>query len=492
MAKKTAVIDIGSNSARMAIYEKTSQFGFHLLKEIKSRVRISEHTYENGGYLQPVPMDRAMKVVKEFMLIANALKVRKTLCVATSAVRDAPNKKEFISRFKKETGVNMKVIDGQTEAYFGAVAALNLLPIDEGVTVDIGGGSTEFALIRDRKIIERCSLNIGTIRLKELFYDHKRSVGEAVGFIEEELVKLPDTIRSKNVIGIGGTVRAMSKAIMREEKYPLDTLHGYEINVEEYADFYQAIYATPLMRLTRFGIREERLDTIREGALIFSKVLRLFDAKKVITCGVGVREGVYLHDLLRNHNGVFPKGFNPSVRSLLDRYGQTSDQSEFVVKASLEIFDALRPRHRVSNTYKYHLRYAARLSNIGDSLDYYGHHHHGEYFIANGLKYGFTHEDRVLIALLVKYHGKKIPGYSAIEGKEKLYPDIEALKWLSFILSVAECVNSDLSGPRVRFSFSNETLYIESDNELYLAKEMVKKLSKPAPIALVFCYKKAL
>ena len=169
MAKITAVIDIGSNSARMAVFKKTSHFGFVLLKEIKSRVRISEGAYENGGNLQPFAIDRAINALREFLIIAKSLKARKILAVATSAVRDAPNKNIFLSKVKKELGLKIKVINGDKEAFFGAVAASNLLPYENGITIDIGGGSTEFALIQNKKVIDKISLKLGTVRLKELF-----------------------------------------------------------------------------------------------------------------------------------------------------------------------------------------------------------------------------------------------------------------------------------------------------------------------------------
>jgi len=81
MAKRTAVIDIGSNSARMVIFERTSRFAFHLIHEVKSRVRISENAYENDHNLQEIPLERAYQALKEFLLIIKQYKVRKTLCI---------------------------------------------------------------------------------------------------------------------------------------------------------------------------------------------------------------------------------------------------------------------------------------------------------------------------------------------------------------------------------------------------------------------------
>src|SRR5574344_2838698 len=154
MSKITTIIDIGSNSMRMVVLEKSSRFAFSLINETKSKVKISEGCYENGGNLQEVPMQRAYESLKSFLNISNALKSRKIICVATSALRDAPNSKTFINKVRNDLGLNIKVIDGEKEAYFGGVAASNLLHDDDFVTVDIGGGSTEFRFVKDGKLIK--------------------------------------------------------------------------------------------------------------------------------------------------------------------------------------------------------------------------------------------------------------------------------------------------------------------------------------------------
>ena len=189
MSKVTTIIDIGSNSMRMVVLQKSSRFAFNLINETKSRVKISEGCYENNGNLQEIPMQRAYESLKSFLNISSALKSRKIICVATSALRDAPNSKIFISRIKKDLGLNIKVIDGEKEAYYGGVAALNLLHENSFVTVDIGGGSTEFCFIKDGKIEKSISLNIGTVRIKELYFN-KDNINGAKKYILDELRNL--------------------------------------------------------------------------------------------------------------------------------------------------------------------------------------------------------------------------------------------------------------------------------------------------------------
>ena len=228
MSKVTTIIDIGSNSMRMVVLQKSSRFAFNLINETKSKVKISEGCYENGGNLQEIPMQRAYESLKSFLNISTALKSRKIICVATSALRDAPNSNIFISRVKKDLGLNIKVIDGEKEAYYGGVAALNLLHDNSFVTIDIGGGSTEFCFVKNGKIEKSISLNIGTVRIKELYFN-KDNIEGARKYILEELKKISDLGIEipKRVVGIGGSIRALSKMVMTNNNYPLDILHGY-------------------------------------------------------------------------------------------------------------------------------------------------------------------------------------------------------------------------------------------------------------------------
>ncbi len=486
MAKITAVIDIGSNSARMAVFERTSRFGFHLIKEVKSRVRISEDCYENNGYLQPKAIARAQKAVKEFVAIAKALKANKILCVATSATRDAPNRSEFISLIKKETGIAIKVIDGHKEAFYGAVAALNLLHIEEGLTVDVGGGSTECALIKEGKIVDLFSLNIGTIRLKELYFDKKAPMSEPINLLKEEMAKLHENIDTTTLIGIGGTARALAKSIMKKEKYPIDSIHGYEFPTDDNLDTIVKIASSEVLKLKKYGIKDDRLDTIRGGALIFAEIIKKYNIQKVVCSGVGVREGVFLSDVLRNCNHKFPNNFNPSIKSITDRFETNEKLSIVNTKLALGIFDALKPKHGIDDKYKYHLKIACRLSSIGISLNYYDKHKHGSYFLENALNYGFKHRDRSIISLLVKYHHKKVPTNADISDIKSLMPDISLLQWLSFILSLAECVNASYNAEDAEFEYDNNTLYVYTQEELYIAKEYLKTLAKPVPLAVIF------
>ena len=402
MAKRTAIIDIGSNSVRLVIFEKTSRFAFHLIHQLRSRVRISENAYQNNGYLQEVPLERAYKALKEFSFIIKDYQVRKTLCVATSALRDAPNKKDFISKIKKDLNLNIKIIDGKEEAYLGGLSVANLLHLDSALSIDIGGGSTELALYTDKKVIETYSLDLGTVRLKELYFDKGNSEG-AIQHINQELLKLPQDLRHENIVGIGGTLRAISKMIMQKENPSYQRLHGYCFQLAEQEDYINSIINATQDELVGLGVKKDRLDLIQSGLLILVALIKKTGANSITSSAVGVREGLFLSDLLRSQQHKFPNNYNPSLRSLLDRFSQSKD-TKYLSQESSKLFELLANKLSLDNTYKEAFLVAVKVSQIAKEVHYYEAPRHAYYILLNSLNYNYSHKETLLIQAIQTLH----------------------------------------------------------------------------------------
>ncbi len=486
MAKITTVIDIGSNSMRMVVMQKSSRFAFHLVNETKARVKISEGSYENGGNLQEIPMERAFNSLKSFLNISKSLKSRKIFCVATSAMRDAPNSKIFVNRVKNELGLDIKVIDGTKEAYFGGVAALNLIKADDFITVDIGGGSTEFAIVRNKNIEHVLSLDIGTVRLGELFFSKGDMEGAKKYILNklEELKSCGYEIPS-TVIGIGGSIRALSRVIMKKNYYPLDVLHGFKYNVNSNIQLFEAIYNSKNNNtLKLLGIKKDRFDTIKEGTFIFSTILNELNIQEVVTSGAGVREGVYLTDLLRNSNCKFPSNFNVSVRSLLDRFQVDEKTSAYNGSNARKIFDVLKPIHQLDDKYRTLLVIASKLHSIGNSLNFYKGNDSTAAFILNGLNYDFLHSSRVTVAHIIKFSKKSLPMQRDMIKHKMLLPPLETMQWLSFMISLNLLINNDLSAPKVEYNLKDSKLCIDMESDIYLVKSEIDKLQMPKGIKI--------
>lgn len=486
MAKTVAVIDIGSNSARMVVYEKTSRFAFHLLHEAKSKVRISQNAYQNGGNLQEIPMQRTFDALSDFLNIAQSYKARKILCIATSALRDAPNKKIFINRVQKELGLGIKVIDGQKEAYYGGVACANLLANQENaMSIDIGGGSTEFSIINNKDVSNTFSLELGTVRLKELFFD-KDNVEGAIEYIDQQL-QILETLTPTTLIGIGGTFRAIASAIMNKTKHPLNKLNGFECDVMLFEEYLTNILSADTKKLKKIGIDEDRFDIIKPGALILQRVLRKLSIQNLIASGVGVREGVYLCDLLRNSKHRFPQNYNPSLRYLLDSYLRDSNYSNQLSLVSKKIFDLTHRSLEIDPSLRFELGIAAKLYPIGTNIHFYSKNKHSYYLIQSALEYGYTHSQILVIATLARYAKRKLPSTTHVKRYKILLPENKTLKALSYMLSIAISL---LSHRPINIDFELEfdkgTLVVRSKSPMYLSKDALAKLDKIKELKVQF------
>lgn len=478
MAQCTAVIDIGSNSMRMAVFQKTSRFAFHIIHEVKSSVRLAQNAYSNGGNLQPSAMDRGCEAIGEFLRVAESFKARKILCVATSALRDAPNKSDFIRRIQQEHSLSIKVIDGDKEAYLGGIACANLLPKVNAITVDVGGGSSEFSLLDNGNVTQTLSLNIGTVRLKELFMDNGDIEG-ASAYIDTALQALPFH-SIPTLIGIGGTFRAISHGIMKKEDYPLKKLHGFSTTDASFKSFCEAVLDASPKKLKSLNIKLDRFDTIKSGALIFLRILNYLHSKTLICSGVGVREGVFLSDLLRNSAHKFPSNYNPSVRYLLDTHAIHSNHGVECSAVFKKLFDATHEHLKLAPSWRHELSIAAKLLPIGLGVRYYAYQKHSHYLALSALDYGLTHSQIALISHLLLFKkgstsSDLLPknSYSSLLPDTKTLDTLHYLLWLSHILLAGR-----ISAQSFSVSFSDGELRIQA-HPIYLAREQLKNLVAP-------------
>jgi exopolyphosphatase/guanosine-5'-triphosphate,3'-diphosphate pyrophosphatase len=488
MKQRTAIIDIGSNSGRLVIFEKTSRYSFQLICEQKSKVRIGEGAYEKEGYLQPVGIKRAYLTLASFKETIQKYKAKKTICVATSALRDAPNKEAFIRWIKKELNLKIDVIDGKREAMFGAIAVRNLLPLKDAISIDIGGGSADMALIRNGNIVETHSLNLGTVRLKELFFDKQKPIDEARNSIQIALQTLPPTFQSSLAVGIGGTARTIAKSIMKRTQYTLDKLHAFTFNLSSHHAYLEEIIHSSAKNLKNYPLPSGRFDTIREGTLILQMILEHIGAQEVITSEVGVREGVYLNELLKHDNLQFPTHKNPSIESLLSRFKpmvNIEKKKKIKLHIALKLYNILLKEIPQGTDYKRELLLALKLSSIGKTLTIYKSQKHAFYIAQQELNYGFTHQQMLLISMLLRTHGNSLVKNTLYDLYQPLLPPKETFAWLSFIFTLSVYIHEASNEAFIEFTYSNKTLIIYSDKSLYLIKEKVKALQKPKAFAII-------
>ncbi|MCD8213715.1 MAG: hypothetical protein LUC34_06695 [Campylobacter sp.] len=178
----------------------------------------------------------------------------------------------------------------------------------------------------------------------------------------------------------------------------------------------------------------------------------------------------------------FPQNFNPSVKSLQDRFILTDNKA--VTRYVKEIFLSLSKIHKLKEEYLDVLIVASKLYNIGQDIGFYGDHKNSAYIILNGLNFGFSHEQKTLIAIIIGTNGKKI--IYEFEQYKNLLPKPECVRWLSFILALAKALDVNCVGTKLGFEFVGHTLKIHGAKNLTMAKEEIKKIAKPEIFAISF------
>jgi exopolyphosphatase/guanosine-5'-triphosphate,3'-diphosphate pyrophosphatase len=419
--------------------------------------------------------------------IAQAYSVRKLLCVATSAVRDAPNRAVFLHRLRDELDLKVKVIDGKKEAYLGGVACANLLPSMRARTIDIGGGSTECACIEHGRVLDNMSLNLGTVRLKELFF-YRGDIDGATAYIDRHLDALGPE-HEPVVIGVGGTFRALAQILLKAQRHPIKKLHAFTFKAKALFELGERILAAPdNASLKSLGVKKERYDVIRPGTLILMRFLQKVKCETLITSGAGVREGLYLSDLLRHNNDRFPHGFNPSLRYLLDRHTVEPKFSNQLSTVALSLFDLLQVHFKLDDAQRRLLQIAAKLAKVGASVHFYSYHKNSQYLVESALEYGYTHEEIMTIAALVRFHKKRRVSKLFYEHYGPLLPAHKTLNRLNLLLAIADALLAHR--PRtIDFTLAfreDKTLEVRTKNgsRLYLAQEQIRSLGAEKEITV--------
>jgi exopolyphosphatase/guanosine-5'-triphosphate,3'-diphosphate pyrophosphatase len=433
--RRLAVVDLGSNSFRLVVFTWVEDSWFRLSDEIHQAVRIGEGLEETGR-LAPEPMERALETVELYAHFCRATGIDDVVAVATSAIRDASNRDEFLER----AALDVRVLSTEEEAFYGYLAAVNSTTLSDGVALDIGGGSMQLTRVKDRKAKDMRSWPFGAVRMTERFLaretvkpKHLKALREHVGAALDEV---PWLRKGGSFAGIGGAVRNLAAAAELRQDLPSFGVQGFPLRkkvLDEMVDEFAAM--TPAERAKVPGIKPERGDLILASALVIQSVMEAggFDCMEVTEAGL--REGIFFSRLLGHRD---PPLFNDvrraSVRNLAAEYDQLTPHTEHVAKLALAMWDELADGDPAEREL---LWAAAMLHDIGTTVDYDDHHKHSRYLILNAGLPGYSPRETALIGQMARYHRKGAPTlgqFSALARKG----DDALLTRCSAVLRVAE------------------------------------------------------
>jgi len=414
MPQRIGIIDLGSNTTRMVIYEYERERYFRLEDEIREVVRLREGMGRTN-VLRAAAIQRAVNAMCMFKELGDDLGVAEVIVVATSAVRDAVNRRSFLARIKAETGWTLRLLAGEEEGYYGALGAINATCMRNGFVIDLGGGSAQISEVREGIPQRSVSLPLGALRLTELFLSPDKispaQVAALKAFIDKQLAPL-DWFKARpgdQLVAIGGAIRNLGKIDQVRKRYPLATIHGYRLAATDVASMAVELWEVSLKkRLNVRGLRADRADIIPAAAIAYDKLLSYGGFDEVTISRPGLREGLFFeHFLSHLPQPLFPDLRHFSILNLARIFNCDDVHSHHVTFLALRMFDDLRPVHRLDDSYRELLWAAGILHDIGAIINYPYHHLHSQYIILNYTLYGYSPRELAIIALITRFHRNK-------------------------------------------------------------------------------------
>ena len=481
--ERVAVIDIGSNSARLALLEVYPDRAFKLVDELRETLRLGEQLDADGN-LTPEAIDRTLEISRVLARFCTAHRVTHVIGVATSALRRAVNGPAIVDRIQSETGLRVNIISGDEEAHYDYVAAVNSSAVADCVAVDIGGGSVQIVRAQERVATHKISLPLGSITLTTAHLNRDKPGNKQLRALEKHIARSLRPLdwldghntaaaKTKNggprdrgpagsarelasngkpvLIGIGGTVRNIAKIFRRQTGYPLDLLHGMILPIDAVEEIYAMLRKLTLAERRKVpGLSTKRADIIVAGAAVVCGLARTIGADSLVISGRGLREGLFFNHVLGGEL-VEPRVPDPalfSTTNLMRFYNVDEPHANHVADLALSLFDQLTPLHGLGGGERRLLRIAALLHDVGVAVNYYNHDEHGFYLLTRTGIDGLTHRELLIVACLVAMHNgnvgplKRWPEYRSLLRKG----DVEAVARLGAMLQLSEALDRSESG----------------------------------------------
>jgi exopolyphosphatase/guanosine-5'-triphosphate,3'-diphosphate pyrophosphatase len=454
-----AAIDIGSNSVRMEVAEVSTKT--KILVSERKVTRLGASVFRTGR-VSPEAIDLLCATLTEMAASYKRFEIHGIRAVATAAVRDASNQKEFVTRVSGAAGTQVEIISGQEEARLIHLGVQSRWPQGRQrvLMIDIGGGSAELILSDNGRIVTAVSKQLGALRLTELFLKSDPPKEEELHrmqeYIEERLaqpLRRMGSLRIDRVIATSATASAVVCAvnqIPRQKREIADKMRASTAQIREL--FGDLIVRDVESRRRIVGIGPKRAEIIIPGAAVLLAVLKGLTLPSLYYSAAGVRDGIIV-DLAARTSARSITEMSREQRDVVEematRYGVSLHHVRKVSRMANDLFVALEPLHKLPQSTGRLLEAAAHLHDIGHFVSDTRHHKHSYYLVLHSDMPGFTEQEREVIANLCRYHRKAMPAQEHANWQPLDADSRRAVTMLAPLLRIAD--NLDRSrGQRVK------------------------------------------
>ena len=443
--ERIAAIDVGSNSVRLLVAEYDPSSGLTIIDELKDQPRLAAGL-ANTGCLSDAAMDRAIQTLGRMREVCQRRDVHRIAAVATAAVREAENGPWFVRRVRQELDIPLRIIDAETEAALSYRSVAHHFPLagERALVADIGGGSLELIGAVDGLVELTLSLPLGAVRLTELYLPGDRSIQRELATLRKYIRKqLKKALSSREwaaagVIGSGGTFTTLARVTQaRRGLPPGDTVHGVSVETAEVERLLDWLASrTPEQRRQVPGLNPERADIILAGLAVTAELLDWVRTRSITVSAFGLREGL----LLEMAGAEEPVVRDPLrlFREFAGRCQSDRRHVEHVRRLALQIFEQLGETLGCGPEEQLLLEAASLLHDVGQLVSYPKHHKHSYSLITHAERLGLAPRERLLVALISRYHRKTGPRRKHPEFAILPPEDQDVVRRLSAILRVAD------------------------------------------------------
>lgn len=403
-----AIIDIGSNSARIVVYNREAGGHLRIVASARSSLRLVEGVVEDHA-IGEAAMVRTGDALRDFRAIALGAGARAIRVYATAAVREARDGARFARLVARTMKAPLQVLDGDAEALYGFHGALRGLDARSGVLFDLGGGSLQLTQFFERRRIRSWSLPLGALRLSQRYLDHDPPTEKEVralrahidGFLDE--LPLKPLSPGARLVGTGGTVRNLAKIERFKLKTPGSRLHGHEISREAIEEFEADLRGLRRRKRTEIlGLSKDRADSIIAGTEVIGRLLDYVAADDILVSGQGLREGL-AYAALGEMDAEPDSVRATSIEALLSRF-RGVEPAHGMARANLAsaLFGRLVQKEgERGRLFASALDYAAQVLDIGRAVDFFDRHEHAARIVLASELDGFSQVEVARIAAIL-------------------------------------------------------------------------------------------
>ncbi len=384
-----AVVDIGSNSVRMVVYDGLKRVPMPLFNE-KVLCGLGKDISKTGT-LNKEGVKSAEETLRRFIKLSKVLKASSLDMFATAAVRDAKDGQAFIDKIYKKYGGKISTFSGEEEAYYAAMGIISSVAKAKGVVGDLGGGSLELLGIdKNTTSGKGVSLPIGPLRINNLKKTPPQKLSE---FISSHMKKYPlvKELSGKSFYAVGGAFRNIAKIHMTRTNYPLKVIHNYDVDASDLLDTIKIVTRMPESALIKVpGITKKRLEFLPYAALILESIITIGKPKNVVFVASGIREG-FLYSKLNDKL----KAQDPLIAGCTDIMSRILPQDTY----GQELHDWMSPLFENETTHEKRLRLAACIMSEISCFENTEYKAELAYrMVLDSSLTGLDHRDRVFIA----------------------------------------------------------------------------------------------